>query len=169
MGGQFTGIAARGTLLHRETLEAEQFLAKDGKLLGGNLSQEKLRRVTGIVAASLDFLHLLHILLFGDADGATEIGGIHSQLFLHHDHDVVGGFVENHQLTLAVLYQTARRVLDFLAKSIGIRVFLILIAENLQVEKAQNISNRDYHSHGSDYIFTIGKIELTRHDSTKKA
>ena len=70
---------------------------------------------------------------------------------IHNDHDVVSRLIIDHQLAVTIPNQTTRRILYLLLKGIGVCGLLVVITQQLQDEKADDIDDHDDHGHSSYY------------------
>ncbi len=164
MGSKRIGILTDRAFLDIEAGETEHLLLKHTVILVVDLAHEELlgeTRVSGIAAAVLDFVHSLHKIFLCDAERPAEIEGIETALgFVHDHHNVVGWLVEDKQFAVAVAYDTARRKLNALEKSIGIGTLAIVVADQLEHEKAHDVDRDDQGRHASDDITPVVKIEI---------
>ena len=158
------GVVSDGAFLGRESVEAVEFFLKHRKFFGGNLTHEELRRMAGIAYALLDFLHALLVKLRRNPYRFAEIQGVHSPLFLHHHHNIIRGFVIYKQAPLAIGHQTARGVYNFLSEGIGVGTFLVVVAEHLQREQADDINENNADCNSPDDEFTIVEGVVASHN-----
>ena len=158
------GIVSDGAFLGRESVEAVEFFLKHRKLFGGNLTHEELRRMAGIADALLDFLHALLVKLWGDPYRFAEVQSVHAPLLLHHHHNIIRGFVIYKQAPLAIGHKTARGVYNFLTEGIGVGTLLVVVAEHLQREQADDINENNADGYASDDEFTIVEGVVASHN-----
>ena len=109
-----------------------------------------------------DFRHSPFIKVPCNAQTFAQVKSVYSLLLRHHDHNIVRGLVVDQQFTVTVGDYTARGILHFLKESVGIGVFLIIVAHDLQRKKPENIDNHDARRHRSYHILTLLQI-VVRH------
>ena len=160
------GVAPHRAFFGREASEAEQFFLEHRKLSRRDLTHEELRRVariTHILFGVFDFGHACDVLLASDAHRPAEVEGVHPALILHGDEDVVGRFVVDEQCAVAVGDESARGIDDFFSEGVGVGTFPIVVAHELEGEKAHNIDKNDGYCHRSYYIFSLFKTIIFGH------
>ena len=87
-----------------------------------------------------------------DAQGFAKFQRVQAiSRLIHNDHDVVSRLIIDHQLAVTIPNQTTRRILYLLLKGIGVCVLLVVITQQLQGEKADDINDHDAHGHSSYY------------------
>lgn len=64
---------------------------------------------------------------------------------------------------MAVADEPSRRVDDLFAKGVGVGTFAIVVAHELECEKAHNIDENDGYCHRSHYIFSLFKTIIFGH------
>ncbi len=136
------GIVARGTLHGTEPVEAEKFFLEKGELPRGYLAHEELRRVAGIAGVFGRVFNLCHaadIELAGDADRFAEVERVHAALVVHHYHNIIRRLVVDEQVAVAVVNQAARGIQYFFAEGVRVGILFIVVAKQLQGEKAHKV------------------------------
>ena len=138
MGGMRILVLADAALLHVEAREAEHLLLEHAELLVGELAHEELlreARVAGILRTVLDVVHALYEEFLRDAQRLAELQRVEvPALFVHDDHDVVGGLVVDEELSVSVGDDASRGVFNLLQERVGVGILLVVVAEQLQRE-----------------------------------
>jgi len=113
ISGRWLLVLAQDTLLNEETGEAVQLLLKAPIVLRGKLRHKALwrvRRVSGVQTLILDVDKALFELLGSDIESIAEVDCIERLHIAGDEHHVVGRLIEYHQLTVTVVYESARGV-----------------------------------------------------------
>ena len=146
-------ILAYATVLNIESGETEHLLLKYGEVLVAELTHKHLlreARIARILRVILNVVHTFYEELLCYAERLAEFGCVDTSLCLvHNNHNVVGRLIVHHKSTIAVVYGTTRRKLHFLQESVGVGIFLIVIAHELQGEEAYYIYCNDSYSHST--------------------
>ena len=164
MGGVGIFIFAKGAFLDVKARETEHFLLKNAEFLVRKLTHENLlriARVTGIFRAVFDVVHPLNEVFLRDSDGIAKLHRVESSGHLvHNHHNVVNRLIINHLLAVSVGNHATRGKLDFLQKRIRVGIFLVVVAEQLEREKADDVNHDNQHSHATNHITPIFKTMI---------
>ena len=90
-----------------------------------------VERVVGVLAWVLDVGHSLVEGLPRDLKRVAEVGSVEGLHVARNHHHIVGGLVEHHELAVAVVHQSARRVECFAQESVCVGIYLVFVVTNL--------------------------------------
>ena len=167
MGGIGVFVAAHAAALHIEAGEAEGFFLEEAEILVGELRHEHLLgvgRVAGILALVAHGGDAGVELLAADVQRLAELQRVEvaAGLVLD-DHDVIAGLVVDEQLAVAVGDDATRGKVDFLQEGIGVGVFLVVVAHELQREEADDVDHHDEQRYAGHHKLSVFQSELLLH------
>ena len=164
VGGIGVFIFANRAFLDIKTRKTEHFLLENAEFLVRELSHENLlriARIAGIFRTVFDVAHPLDEVFLRDADGLAKLHRVESSCHLVHDHhDVVNRLVINHLLAVSVSDDTTRGELDFFQKGIRVGIFLVVVAEQLEHEKADDVNHDYQRGHTTNHITPVFKTMI---------
>ena len=166
MGRSVVGVLTYGASLNVESRVFEKLFLKHAALFGRKLRHESLRGIGGVAGIEAPVAHVGHTLvkLFeADPQRTAEVERIEVVHFAGNESYVVGGLVEDEQLSVAVVDGSARGVLHFVEEGVAVGILLIFVRHYLQEEQAGNIYQDNGYGNASNDKFPFLQLIILGH------
>ena len=134
IGSSSVIILSQDTLLNEESGEAIELFLEAAIILSGEVGHERLwavERVVGVLAWIFEVGHTLVERLTRDLQRVAEVGRVERLHIARNHHHIVGRLVEHHELAIAVVHESARRVECFAQESVCVGIYLVFVVTNL--------------------------------------